>query len=101
MSGAQFGVRFTESGKATVLPCRERAEAYARVWTRLGFPAELVSRSGPRVGWGPVCVCGPNSPHDELMSCRATPCAGVAVVAMRAAREARARMAQLVGGGSR
>ena len=101
MAAAEFGVRFKESGKATILPSRERAEAYARVWTRLGFAAELVTRSGPRVGWGPECVCGPNSTHDELFACKAAPCAGMVLVAARARAAREAREAQLVGGGSR
>jgi hypothetical protein len=71
MSAPQFGVRFVASGKVAGLGSRERAEVYARVWTRLGFEAELVTRLGSTSAW----------------------------VAVLAAREA--RKAQLVGGGSR
>lgn len=91
--GVEFGVRFVSSGKVAVLVSRERAEGYVRVWSRLGFPAELVSRLRPTAGWKPVCLCGLDSTHDAVLACKAAPCMGLVAVA--------AREAQLVGGGSR
>lgn len=106
--GVQFGVRFISSGEVAVLPSRERAEAYARVWSQLGFPAELVTRLRPTAAWKHVCLCGPDSTHDQVHACQAAPCDGrelmraslraeyTASTAVRAACELSA-----VGGGSR
>jgi hypothetical protein len=101
MSGQEFGVRFKASRKVAGLGSRERAEAYARVWSKLGFPAELVTRLRPTAAWVPVCLCGPDSTHDELSACNAAPCAGLVLVAVRARAARETREAQLVGGGPR
>lgn len=108
MSGQEFGVRFKTSKKVAGLGSRERAEAYARVWSRLGFPAELVTRLRPTAAWKHVCLCGPDSTHDQVHACQAAPCDGREL--MRASLRAEyttstgvraARELSAVGGGSR
>lgn len=105
----EFGVRFKASSKTVALPSRERAEAYVRVWSWSGFPAELVTRSWPGSPWALVCSCGPGSTHDEVHACEAAPCDGRELMraslraeyATSAAARGRRREPSVVGGGSR